>query len=77
MQAISDALAAKDMTFELQLTPMRKVSINNFKGKWLVNVREYYMKGEELAPGMKGVALNPEQWAVVHANMGQIAAMAS
>jgi hypothetical protein len=43
---------------------MRKVTVGMFKGKLLVNIREYYNDkdtGEE-KPGMKGVALSKEQW---------------
>jgi hypothetical protein len=42
----------------------KKASVSVFKGKALVNIREYYLDkatGEE-KPGSKGIALNVEQW---------------
>jgi len=43
---------------------LRKVSVNMFKDKVLVNIREFYQReegGGEL-PGKKGIALTPQQW---------------
>lgn len=42
----------------------KKASVSVFKGKALVNIREYYVDkatGEE-KPGSKGIALTKEQW---------------
>ncbi len=42
--------------FVLQLSAKRFVSVSNFKGKMLVNIREYYEDKEsgETRPGRKG-----------------------
>lgn len=42
---------------------MRSIGVRDFKGKVLVNIREYWMnlKGE-IKPERKGISLNPEQW---------------
>lgn len=40
----------------------RKVTLSCFKGRWSVDIREYYEKDGALAPGQKGLALSPEQW---------------
>ncbi|KAM4637860.1 activated RNA polymerase II transcriptional coactivator p15 isoform 1-T3 [Amazona ochrocephala] len=42
---------------------MRYVSVRDFKGKVLIDIREYWMDQEgEMKPGRKGISLNPEQW---------------
>ncbi|XP_006626799.1 SUB1 regulator of transcription b [Lepisosteus oculatus] len=46
-----------------QIGKMRYVSVRDFKGKVLIDIREYWMDQEgEMKPGKKGIALNPEQW---------------
>uniref|UniRef100_A0A8B9G909 Activated RNA polymerase II transcriptional coactivator p15 n=1 Tax=Amazona collaria TaxID=241587 RepID=A0A8B9G909_9PSIT len=47
----------------LQIGKMRYVSVRDFKGKVLIDIREYWMDQEgEMKPGRKGISLNPEQW---------------
>lgn len=38
------------------------VKLTEFKGKWYVNIREFYDSGGELKPTKKGVMLTMEQW---------------
>ncbi|KAK5870535.1 hypothetical protein PBY51_003476 [Eleginops maclovinus] len=46
-----------------QIGKMRYVSVRDFKGKVLIDVREYWTNSDgEMKPGKKGIALNPEQW---------------
>ncbi|XP_053909148.1 LOW QUALITY PROTEIN: activated RNA polymerase II transcriptional coactivator p15-like [Cuculus canorus] len=46
-----------------QIGKMRYVSVRDFKGKILIDIREYWMDQEgEMKPGRKGISLNPEQW---------------
>jgi hypothetical protein len=59
---LSAALQAQDTEFELMLAPKRKATVSEFKGKYYVNIREYYDKDGELAPTQKGLSLNKEQW---------------
>lgn len=44
------------------LGKMRFVNLSEFKGKWYVNIREYYNADGELKPGKKGIMLTMEQW---------------
>ena len=37
---------------------MRFVDVRDFKGKALIDIREYYDAGGQLKPGKKGIALN-------------------
>ncbi|KAM9455557.1 SUB1 regulator of transcription a isoform 1-T2 [Clarias gariepinus] len=51
----------KDNMF--QIGKMRYVSVREFKGKVLIDIREYWNDQEgEMKPGKKGISLNPEQW---------------
>uniref|UniRef100_A0A8C6TGR0 Activated RNA polymerase II transcriptional coactivator p15 n=1 Tax=Neogobius melanostomus TaxID=47308 RepID=A0A8C6TGR0_9GOBI len=46
-----------------QIGKMRYVSVREFKGKILVDIREYWTNPDgEMKPGKKGISLNPEQW---------------
>ncbi|XP_051924356.1 activated RNA polymerase II transcriptional coactivator p15-like [Hippocampus zosterae] len=46
-----------------QIGRMRYVSVRDFKGKVLIDIREYWMNPDgDIKPGKKGIALNPEQW---------------
>lgn len=47
-------------TFELSKN--RRVTVRSFKGKTYVDIREFFQKGDEWAPGKKGISLSPEQW---------------
>ncbi|XP_064390857.1 activated RNA polymerase II transcriptional coactivator p15-like [Halichondria panicea] len=48
----------------IPLSAKRFVSVSNFKGKMLVNIREYYEDKEsgETRPGRKGISLSVDQW---------------
>ena len=46
-----------------ELGKSRKVSINEFKGRMLIDIREYYTdQAGDLKPGRKGISLTREQW---------------
>ncbi|KAI0156845.1 ssDNA-binding transcriptional regulator [Xylariaceae sp. FL1272] len=46
-----------------QLAPMRRLTISTFKGKTLVNIREYWTdQSGEMKPGKKGISLTIEQY---------------
>ncbi|KXS18940.1 ssDNA-binding transcriptional regulator [Gonapodya prolifera JEL478] len=40
----------------------RRVTLSSFKGRKMVNIREYYDAGGTLKPGKKGIALSIEQY---------------
>ncbi|XP_035667172.1 activated RNA polymerase II transcriptional coactivator p15-like isoform X2 [Branchiostoma floridae] len=46
----------------IQLSNKRYVSVREFKGKCLIDIREYYDAGGELKPGKKGISLTTDQW---------------
>ena len=41
-----------------QLSRMRFASVTEFRGKKMVNIREYYEADGELKPGRKGILLD-------------------
>ncbi|XP_010192610.1 PREDICTED: activated RNA polymerase II transcriptional coactivator p15-like, partial [Mesitornis unicolor] len=46
-----------------QIGKMRYVKVSCFKGKALVDIREFYVDKEgSMKPGRKGIALSAEQW---------------
>ncbi|KAI7789215.1 activated RNA polymerase II transcriptional coactivator p15-like [Triplophysa rosa] len=56
-----------------QIGKMRYVSVRDFKGKVLIDIREYWMDQEgEMKPGRKGISLNPEQWNQLKEQMSDI-----
>ncbi|KAK4874514.1 hypothetical protein RN001_013874 [Aquatica leii] len=50
----------------------RMVKLSEFKGKWYVNIREYYDAGGELRPGKKGIMLTMEQWQAFKGIIGEV-----
>ncbi|XP_069820891.1 activated RNA polymerase II transcriptional coactivator p15 [Dendropsophus ebraccatus] len=56
-----------------QIGKMRYVSVRDFKGKVLIDIREYFMDNQgEMKPGRKGISLNPEQWNQLKEQMSDI-----
>uniref|UniRef100_A0A7N9IAR5 Activated RNA polymerase II transcriptional coactivator p15 n=1 Tax=Macaca fascicularis TaxID=9541 RepID=A0A7N9IAR5_MACFA len=56
-----------------EIGKMRYVSVRDFKGKVLIDIREYWMDPEgEMKPGRKGISLNPEQWSQLKEQISDI-----
>ncbi|KAI5083427.1 hypothetical protein GOP47_0003170 [Adiantum capillus-veneris] len=55
-----------------QLSSKRNVSIQKFRGKTLVSIREYYEKDGELRPSAKGISLSVDQWKVLKNNVSAV-----
>ncbi|KAK2177551.1 hypothetical protein NP493_593g01024, partial [Ridgeia piscesae] len=56
-----------------ELGKLKFATVSEFKGRKMVNIREFYMTAEgELRPGKKGLALMPDQWEKLKANMDEI-----
>lgn len=56
----------------LPLISKKRVSVRKFKGKTLVDIREYYVDDGEEKPGRKGIALSVEDWKELVKNVDQI-----
>ncbi|XP_016982128.1 RNA polymerase II transcriptional coactivator [Drosophila rhopaloa] len=44
------------------LEGLRQVRINEFRGRKMVDIREFYEKSGETLPGKKGISLSIKQW---------------
>ncbi|KAI5709161.1 hypothetical protein M8J76_011610 [Diaphorina citri] len=44
------------------LEGMRFVKVDEFRGRPLISIREYYEKNGQLLPGKKGISLSATQW---------------
>ncbi|XP_003746678.1 activated RNA polymerase II transcriptional coactivator p15 [Galendromus occidentalis] len=60
--------------YVFELSKMRNVSVKEFKGRVLVNIREFYedKNSGELRPGKKGIALSADQWNRLKEHMNDI-----
>uniref|UniRef100_A0A8C4ZD74 Activated RNA polymerase II transcriptional coactivator p15 n=1 Tax=Gadus morhua TaxID=8049 RepID=A0A8C4ZD74_GADMO len=65
--------SAVDLLSVSQIGKMRYVSVRDFKGKTLVDIREYWMNPDgEMKPGKKGISLNAEQWSQLKEQISDI-----
>ncbi|KIY03216.1 uncharacterized protein Z520_01683 [Fonsecaea multimorphosa CBS 102226] len=55
-----------------EISKARRVTLSEFKGKKLVNIREYYEKDNEWLPGKKGISMSIEQYTALIQIMPQI-----
>ncbi|XP_031280930.1 RNA polymerase II transcriptional coactivator KELP [Pistacia vera] len=55
-----------------KLSDKRRVTIQDFRGKTLVSIREYYKKDGKELPTAKGMSLTEEQWSVFKKNVPAI-----
>ncbi|KAI9108479.1 hypothetical protein K1719_020670 [Acacia pycnantha] len=55
-----------------KLSAQRRVTIQEFRGKTLVSIREYYRKDGKELPSSKGISLTEEQWSALRKNIPAI-----
>ncbi|KAK9668417.1 hypothetical protein RND81_13G059200 [Saponaria officinalis] len=55
-----------------RLSEKRRVTIQDFRGKTLVSIREFYKKDGKFLPTSKGISLTAEQWSSFKKNMPAI-----
>ncbi|EGV97065.1 activated RNA polymerase II transcriptional coactivator p15 [Cricetulus griseus] len=56
-----------------QIGKMRYISVRDFKGLILIDIREYWMDSEgEMKLGRKGISLNVEQWSQLKEQISDI-----
>jgi hypothetical protein len=65
--------------FALELGASRRASVGRWKGRLHVDLREWYAAagGGELKPGLKGIALRPEEWGALRDAMPALDASAA
>ena len=57
----SDIIKTKD-EIAIKLDDKKRITVRKFKGKLLVDNREFYNDKGEMKPGKKGIALSKENW---------------
>ncbi|XP_073309470.1 RNA polymerase II transcriptional coactivator KIWI-like [Primulina huaijiensis] len=54
------------------LSNNRKVSVRNWQGKIVVDIREFYVKDGKEFPGKKGISLGIDQWNILRDHVDEI-----
>ncbi|XP_022884434.1 RNA polymerase II transcriptional coactivator KIWI-like isoform X1 [Olea europaea var. sylvestris] len=55
-----------------ELSKNRKVSVRNWNGKVVVDIREFYYKDGKEMPGKKGISLTMDQWKILRDHADEI-----
>ncbi|CAN0889597.1 RNA polymerase II transcriptional coactivator KELP [Linum grandiflorum] len=58
--------------FVCKLSNRRSVTVNEYMGRSLVSIRDYYLKNGMELPSNKGISLTTEQWSVLRKSFGDI-----
>ncbi|PIK37731.1 Activated RNA polymerase II transcriptional coactivator p15 [Apostichopus japonicus] len=54
------------------LSRQKFVNVREFRGRILIDIREYYDAGGEMKPGKKGISLTVEQWRKLEEKVDEI-----
>ncbi|MCL7027951.1 hypothetical protein MKW94_015960 [Papaver nudicaule] len=55
-----------------EISKNRRVSVRNWQGKIVVDIREFYTKDGQELPGKKGISLTMDQWNVLRDHVEEI-----
>ncbi|XP_020594779.1 RNA polymerase II transcriptional coactivator KIWI-like [Phalaenopsis equestris] len=55
-----------------ELSKGRRVTVRNWQGKVVVDIREFYIKDGKELPGKKGISLPLDQWEVLRDHVEEI-----
>ncbi|CAL0319730.1 hypothetical protein TanjilG_03582 [Lupinus angustifolius] len=55
-----------------EISKNRRVSVRNWQGKIVVDIREFYQKDGKQLPGKKGISLTMDQWNVLRDHIEEI-----
>ncbi|CAH9142932.1 unnamed protein product [Cuscuta epithymum] len=61
-----------DDTVVCEISKNRRVSVRNWQGKAVVDIREFYLKDGKQLPGKKGISLTKDQWNVLREHVEEI-----
>ncbi|TKY73803.1 RNA polymerase II transcriptional coactivator KIWI [Spatholobus suberectus] len=55
-----------------EISKNRRVSVRNWQGRIVVDIREFYVKDGKQMPGKKGISLTMDQWNVLRSHVEEI-----
>ncbi|XP_014523396.1 RNA polymerase II transcriptional coactivator KIWI [Vigna radiata var. radiata] len=55
-----------------EISKNRRVSVRNWQGRVVVDIREFYIKDGKKCPGKKGISLSMDQWNVLRSHVEEI-----
>ncbi|XP_021811054.1 RNA polymerase II transcriptional coactivator KIWI-like [Prunus avium] len=55
-----------------EISKNRRVTVRNWNGKIMVDIREFYVKDGKQMPGKKGISLTKDQWDALHNHVEEI-----
>ncbi|KAK9950182.1 hypothetical protein M0R45_005683 [Rubus argutus] len=55
-----------------EISKNRRVTVRNWNGKVIVDIREFYVKEGKQLPGKKGISLPMDQWNVLRSHVEEI-----
>ncbi|XP_008227543.1 PREDICTED: RNA polymerase II transcriptional coactivator KIWI-like [Prunus mume] len=61
-----------DEIIACEISKNRRVTVRNWNGKIMVDIREFYVKDGKQMPGKKGISLTKDQWDVLHNHVEEI-----
>ncbi|KAK7410937.1 hypothetical protein VNO78_02178 [Psophocarpus tetragonolobus] len=61
-----------DTIIVCEISKYRRVSVRNWQGKIMVDIREFYTKDGKELPGKKGISLTMDQWNVLRSHVEEI-----
>lgn len=61
-----------DQEHSFPLSKQKFLNVREFKGRLLIDIREFYDAGGELKPGKKGISLTVDQWRKLESQMDEI-----
>lgn len=71
---LSERKGNADATVSIVLSPMRRAEVTRFKGKLVIDIREFYEKDGALAHTKKGLQMDPQQFHVLKEGAADISA---
>ena len=75
LQEVDAAFQSCSKEYKLLLPESQKrVTVSNFKGRTLLDIREWYEKDGEFKPGRKGISLTSDQWTAIKSSANGISA---
>ncbi|KAL6284768.1 hypothetical protein ACE6H2_015697 [Prunus campanulata] len=61
-----------DEIIACEISKNRRVTVRNWNGKIMVDIREFYVKDGKQMPGKKGISLTKDQWDALHNHVEEI-----